>query len=261
MMRRILGFVALATLTALPVGARQHAGSYTPADVEAGARLYGTQCSVCHGTDGAAVATIDLRGGAFRRGSTDEELGRTITSGIPGTAMVPQTFSPQDLHALIAYLRSMRDFGSRAVTLGDPGKGAVLIEAKGCLDCHRVNARGSIFAADLSDIGTLRSAELLLRALTEPPAVVPAGRRFIRAVTTDGRAVTGRRLNEDTFTVQLLDEQGTLVSLVKPELKEYSVTRTFPLPAAKTALTPAERADLAAYLTTLTAARPRPGTR
>ena len=261
MIRRGLVFFALATLTALPLAARQHAGSYTAADVEAGARLYGAQCSNCHGGDGALVASVDLRRGVFRLGSTDEALGRTITNGIPGTAMVPQTFSAQDLHALIAYIRSMRDFGSRAVTLGDPEKGAALIEAKGCLACHRVNANGSIFAADLTDIGTLRSAELLLRALTEPPGVVPAGRRFIRAVTKDGRTVTGRRLNEDTFTVQLVDDRGTLVSLVKSELREYSVTRTFPLPAAKTALSPAERADLAAYLTTLTTAPSRPVTR
>ncbi len=254
MTRRGLVCFALAAWTALPLGARQHAGSYTPADIEAGARLYGTQCSTCHGADGAAVASVDLRTGVFRRGSTDEELGRTITTGIPGTAMVPQKFNAQDLHALIAYIRSMRDFGSKAVTLGDASTGAALVETKGCLNCHRVNARGSIFAADLSDIGTLRSAELLLRALTEPPAVVPAGRRFVRAVTKDGRAVSGRRLNEDTFTVQLLDEQGKLVSLVKSELREYTVTRNFPLPAAKTSLTPAERADLAAYLTTLTTA-------
>ncbi len=254
---RILVVLALAMLTALPLAARQHAGSYTAADVEAGARLYGTQCSTCHGADGAAVASVDLRTGVFRRGSTDEELGRTITTGIPGTAMVPQKFNAQDLHALIAYIRSMRDFGSKAVTLGDAAKGGALIETKGCLNCHRVSARGSIFAADLSDIGTLRSAELLLRALTEPPAVVPAGRRFIRAVTKDGRAVNGRRLNEDTFTVQLVDEQGKLVSLVKSELREYLVTRNFPLPAAKTSLTPAERADLAAYLTTLTTAPSR----
>lgn len=261
MTRRVFVFVALATLTALPLAARQHAGSYTAADVEAGARLYGTQCSTCHGADGTLVASVDLRRGVFRLGSTDDELGRTITNGIPATAMVPQKFSAPDLHALIAYIRSMRDFGSRAVTLGNPDNGAALIEAKGCLACHRVNARGSIFAADLTDIGALRSAELLLRALTEPPAVVPAGRRFIRAVTKDGRAVTGRRLNEDTFTVQIVDDTGTLVSLVKSELREYSVTRNFPLPAAKTALTPAERADLAAYLTTLTTAPSRPVTR
>ena len=261
MTRRVFASFALATLTAFPLAARQHAGSYTAADVEAGARLYGTQCSTCHGADGTLVASVDLRRGVFRLGSTDDELGRTITNGIPGTAMVPQKFNAQELHALIAYLRSMRDFGSRAVTLGDPDKGAALFEAKGCLGCHRVSARGSIFAADLSDIGTLRSAELLLRALTEPTGVVPAGRRFIRAVTTDGRTVTGRRVNEDTFTVQLIDERGTLVSLVKAELREYSVSRTFPLPAAKTTLAPAERADLAAYLTTLTTAPSRPVTR
>ena len=38
--------------------------------------------------------------------------------------------------------------------------------------------------------------------------------RPVRAVTRDGKVINGRRLNEDTYTVQLLDEQGERIVLM-----------------------------------------------
>lgn len=260
-----LGVRLLAAAAALAVtnslAAQQHAGTYTAADIENGARLYSAHCSSCHGTDGALVASVDLRRGTFRFGSSDEDLARTISRGITGTAMTPQTFSAAELHALVAYIRSMRDFGARAVPVGDPRTGETLFEQKGCLSCHRVRGRGALFSTDLSEIGAIRSTEALQRALTDPSDVVAPQRRFVRAVTSDGRAINGRRLNEDTFTVQLLDDQGRLVSLVKSELREYSTSRTSPRPAGKDTLTAEERAHLIAYLAGLKGIRTEPGTR
>jgi putative heme-binding domain-containing protein len=233
------------------LAAAQHAGSYTPADVENGARLFGQHCSTCHGADGDMVPTANLRKGEFRRGSSDEDLMRTISKGVPGTAMNGHNFNPSDLAALVAYLRSMRDFGSRPVAVGDGSTGRVLFEGKACLSCHRVNGQGSRLAADLSDVGAIRSSEALERALLDPTGIVPAGRRFVRAVTADGRVVQGRRLNEDTFTVQLIDDQGRLRSLTKSELREYTVSRTSPELPAKHALTAEDRAHVIAYLSQL----------
>jgi putative heme-binding domain-containing protein len=263
MLIRRARLLLLALMTAAPalsaidgrLAAQQHAGVYTAADIENGARLYGAQCSACHGADGALVAAVDLRRGVFRLGSSDEQLARTIAQGIPGTAMVPQKFTAAELHALVAYIRSMRDFGARAVAVGDPGTGATLFEQKGCFSCHRVKGKGSLFSVDLSEIGTVRSAEALQRALADTTNVVAPQRRFIRATTSDGRVVTGRRLNEDTFTVQLLDDDGRLVSLVKSELREYTVDKTSPRPTAKDKLTAEDRAHLTAYLAALKAAQ------
>ena len=231
--------------------AAQHAGTYTPADVENGARLFGQHCSTCHGADGDMVPTANLRKGEFRRGSSDEDLIRTISKGVPGTAMNGHNFNPADLGALVAYLRSMRDFGARPVAAGDGSTGRVLFEGKACLSCHRVNGQGSLMAADLSGVGAIRSAEALERALLDPTGIVPAGRRFVRAVTADGRVVQGRRLNEDTFTVQLMDDQGRLRSLTKSELRGYTVSRTSPELSAKHTLTAEERAHVIAYLSQL----------
>jgi putative heme-binding domain-containing protein len=219
--------------------------------VENGARLFGQHCSTCHGVDGDMVPTVNLRKGEFRLGSSDEALMRTISKGVPGTAMNGHNFNPSELGALIAYIRSMRDFGSRPAAAGDAPTGRVLVEGKQCLSCHRVNGQGSRFAADLSDIGAIRSSEALERALQDATGMVPAGRRFIRAVTADGRVVQGRRLNEDTFTVQLIDDQGRLESLTKSELREYTMSRKLPELSLKHALTAEERAHVIAYLTQL----------
>jgi putative heme-binding domain-containing protein len=242
---------ALAAATG-PLAAQQHAGAYTPADVENGARLFGMHCSTCHGVEGDMVPTVNLRKGVFRLGSSDEDLMRTISKGVPGTAMNAHNFNPSDLGALVAYIRSMRDFGSRPVAVGDARIGRLLFEGKGeCLSCHRVNGQGSRFAADLSEVGAIRSAEALQRALMDSSGAVQAGRRFVRAVTADGRVVNGRRLNEDTFTVQLIDDQGRLVSLTKSGLRDYAVSKTSPVLSSKYKLTAEDRAHLIAYLAEL----------
>ena len=75
--------------------------------------------------------------------------------------------------------------------------------------------------------------------------------RPVRAVTRDGTVINGRRLNEDTFTVQLVDDHERLVSLEKAELREYTILTTSPMPAYEQTLTDDERADLLAYLLTL----------
>jgi putative heme-binding domain-containing protein len=240
--------MAVVCCLAGPLAAQQHAGSYTQADIDSGARLYGAQCSACHGAEGTLVASVDLRRGQFTRGTTDEDLARTITRGVPGTAMPPNAFTAAELFSLVAYLRSMREFGARAVALGDPRSGQQLFEARGGPTCHRIDGKGSRFAADLSDIGAIRSGEALQLALTDASNTVAPGRRFVRAVTRDGRVVTGRRLNEDTYTVQILDDGERLVSLAKDTLRDYAVAKHSDRPAGKDRLSPEDRSHLVAYL-------------
>jgi len=60
-----------------------------------------------------------------------------------------------------------------------------------------------------------------------------------------------RRLNEDTYTVQLLDDQERLVSLTKADLREYTILTSSPMPSYKESLSADELADLVAYLLSL----------
>src|SRR5678816_3479183 len=100
------------------------------------------------------------------------------------------------------------------VKTGDAMRGRAVVEGKGdCTRCHRVGGQGSRIAPDLSDIGVARSAGSLLRSLTDPTSQMMPINRPVRIVTRDGRVINGRRLNEDTYTVQVTDQDGRLLSL------------------------------------------------
>jgi hypothetical protein len=75
--------------------------------------------------------------------------------------------------------------------------------------------------------------------------------RPIHVVTGDGRVIAGRRLNEDTYTVQLADEEGRLLSFAKSDLREYKILTTSPMPSYRDTLTQDEIADVFAYLLSL----------
>jgi len=70
-------------------------------------------------------------------------------------------------------------------------------------------------------------------------------------VTVDGKVITGRRLNEDTYTVQLIDEQERLLSLSKANLREFTVLKSTPMPSYKDKFSSQELADLESYLLSL----------
>ena len=73
----------------------------------------------------------------------------------------------------------------------------------------------------------------------------------MRAVLRNGKVITGRRLNEDTYSVQLIDDQEHLVSLDKADLREYTVLTTSSMPSYKDKLSAQEISDVVAYLLTL----------
>jgi putative heme-binding domain-containing protein len=229
---------------------------YAPSDIQGGSRIYTAQCAACHGPNGDNVVKVDLRSGKFSRVSSDDDLRKLITTGVSGTAMPPFKFDSSQLNMIVAYLRNMRDFnsnpGSHTVKLGEALRGQAVFEAKGqCITCHRVNGKGSRVGPDLSDIGGSRTAEVLERSLLDPNASILPGNRFVRAVTREGKTVRGRRLNEDSYTVQIIDEQERLVSLVKADLREYTVIKTSPMPSYKDTLSSDERVDVVAYLLSL----------
>jgi len=229
-----------------------HPGEYAPADIAYGSRLYDAQCTTCHGANGDGVGGVDLRSGKFRNAVTDQDLTRVVTTGIPGTGMQAFKFDPSEIAGIVAFLRNMNSFDRGSVKAGDAARGRAVFDGKGgCARCHRVGAQGSRVGPDLSDIGTMRSAGSLLRSLTDPTSQMMPINRPVRAVTRDGRVVNGRRLNEDTYTVQLIDDQEKLVSLSKSDLAEFTIATASPMPSFRDRLTPDELADVVAYLLAL----------
>ena len=251
-MRRETLIVWLAVLIAAPAWA-QH--GYTQAQVDNGGRLYQASCATCHGPKGDTVRGVALMSGKFSRATSDEELVKIILSGIPGTAMPPNTYSENEAGMIVAYLRSVGSAGG-LITTGDPARGKAAFDGKGrCQSCHGAGASGSRTAPSLADVGAVRTPAEIERSILDPSAELHPDFRTVRAITKSGDTITGRLLNQDTFSLQLLDSKERLRGLQKSELRESAILPTSPMPSAKGTLSAAEVADLVAYLSTMRGAR------
>lgn len=248
-----VGLCALVLLlTTFEQGLAQASGDhqYTSADIEAGSRVYAAECRLCHGANGDRVDGVDLQLGQFRRPLSDDDLRQVIRTGVSNARMPAFDLRQDELDGIVAYIRAGFDPSGVAVKVGDAARGQALFEgAGGCATCHRVAGRGPRTAPDLSDIGAIRTPAALQRVLLDPASGLLPINRPMRAVTRDGRTIRGRRLNEDTYTVQLIDSEERLVSLIKADLVEYEVSLT-PI-MSPTTLSSEEVADVIGYLLSL----------
>ena len=248
-MRALTVFVCSLFLVAgVPVLA-QHATAF---DVEDGGRAFASNCAGCHGPDGNLIAGIDLGSGLFRRPLSDAEIVGIILNGIPNTPMpaTPRMTEPQAVR-IVAYLRASAESARSASAAGDPARGRRIFEGKGeCADCHRVHGWGSRFGPDLSRIGLERRAAELELSLLDPEAEVQPTNRYYEVMTADGEKVTGRLLNHDTFTVQMLDADEQLRSFAKADLRRHGFIET-PMPSYRNELDAQEITDVVSYLVSL----------
>ena len=236
-----------------PVRAEQeHAGSYSQADIQVGLRLYSSTCTTCHGPNGDLVPGNDLRAGEFERAPSDPQLMGLIKNGIPGTAMPPGPYSDAELTGLVAYLRTMGELDPSDAVVGNVARGQALYNGKGdCSSCHRIGQSGSRLGPDLSDVGANRTAGLLETALVDPTGSMFPINRPVRVVTQAGAVYEGRRVNEDTYTVQLIDQNERLRSLEKSSISEFTVMDESPMPAYGVMFNSQELSDVVAYLLSL----------
>lgn len=237
-------FVPVA-LAQAPVGVP--GGAPPPPD---GEQLYKENCVECHGLEGADVPDVDLGHGRFRRATTDPELVGIVLRGIPNTAMPPNNFSEAQAAAIVAFLRAKAS--RAAASAGDAASGRAIFMGKGnCTSCHRAKGVGSRVAPDLSEIGRLRHSTDLERAIVDPDAMIVPSNRFVRLVMRDGATITGRLLNQDVFTVQLLDSKEQLRSLARVDLREFAFIDKSPMPSYRDKLSSQELTDLVSYLVSL----------
>jgi putative heme-binding domain-containing protein len=219
--------------------------------VNEGRIAYVSVCANCHGPDGDQIKGIDFSHGQFRRPYSDAQLKEIIRGGLPGTPMPATNMSDSQATRIVEYLRSLSaTFRADPIT-GDASRGEGLFGGKGaCVSCHAVNGSGSVVGPDLSTIGSLRRGIELAESIVDPRKEVLPENRFYRVVTHDGQTATGRLLNQDTFTLQLLDTAGHLRSFDRATLREQGFTDT-PMPSYKDKLAPQEIADIVSYLSSL----------
>jgi putative heme-binding domain-containing protein len=247
----LLPIVAAALLFDSVVALAAQQTRYLPAEAEAGGRVYTSTCTGCHGPDGDGVAGINFSQGKFRRAGSDDDLVRIIVRGIPGTPMAPTGMSEGQAGTVVAYLRSMTA-GGDAPGGGDAARGKTIVDGKGqCLTCHSVGVTGGHAGPALSDIGLQRRSVELMQSLVSPGVEVRPENRAVRVVLKDGKTLTGRFLNQDTFSIQLIDSTDQLRSVDKSTIRESSLLTTSAMPSYRDRLGAQELADVVSYLSTL----------
>ena len=240
--RSVTAAAALLGCAAAPVSA-QHAF-----EEEDGASIYASACAECHGDNGDVIEGIDLGRGRFGRPYTDHELASLIMNGIPDTAMRPAELDEEEIEELVLFLRDNARPREEPRLAGDIARGEALFRGRGeCTDCHRIDGWGGRIGPDLSRIGRSRRTSDLLASLLDPALEVRPNNRFYRVLTSDGEEVSGRLLNHDSFTVQLLDLDERLRSFAKADLREQGFVETL-MPSYRDKLSEQEIADLVAYL-------------
>jgi len=220
-------------------------------DPEQGRKLWSANCAVCHGPEGKGGRGPDLTTGRFRHGGTDDDVYRALRNGISGTEMPGFSLTGVESMQLLAFVRALGRAAMPPPPEGDAARGRALFAGGQCTSCHRVDGTGSRIGPDLSDVGARLPPSDLLASLLRPDERVLPANWYVRVVTRDGRTITGRRLNEDTYSVQLIDAQDRLVSLVKQDLKEYQLIKKSPMPSYEGKLTREQLGDLVAYLASL----------
>jgi len=212
-------------------------------------RVFDANCAGCHGPEGVGGKGPVLAVPKLPRARTNEELAGVIVGGIPGTLM-PASWhlGEEGVTLAVAYVRKLGAGATPPKVEGDAAKGQALFMGKGgCTNCHNVG-----YGPDLSSIGSRRTAASLRESITEPAAEVLEDFLPVRIVTREGKMAQGIRVNEDSFTIQLIEPSGRFSSFRKDSLSKLDKrVGESPMPSYKTVFSENELRDVVAYLSSL----------
>ena len=223
------------------------------ADLLRGEKLFQVHCALCHGPKGEGSRGPALATAKLSRAPDDAALLKILEDGIRGTEMPGAgAMSDREMRQTAAYVRSLGRVALKPVP-GDAARGADIYRGKGnCAGCHSIHGEGGVAGPDLSGIGESRSAAYLRESIVNPGAAVPEGYLLVTATPASGQPVTGVRVNEDSFSIQIRDSTGRSYSFWKKDLAQVErQPGKSPMPSYQGQLADAELTDLVAYLASL----------
>jgi cytochrome c oxidase cbb3-type subunit 3 len=227
-----------------------------------------SNCAFCHGLGARGGGRgPDLTRTQKRHGNSDADLFRTINEGVPGTAMPPNGATQQgvgmteaEIWQVIAYIRSVQ-VKAPAQPLGDPAHGkALFFGDAACYTCHMVEGKGGRLGPDLTTTGSARSMDYLVDSVRNPSRRLAQGiseamKEFsqeyetVKVETADGQKFVGVVLNEDHFTVQMMDLREQLHLFEKDQLRSFEKSRESLMPVYdKKLLSDKDLQDVLAFL-------------
>jgi cytochrome c oxidase cbb3-type subunit III len=228
-------------------------------------------CAFCHGLGARGGGRgPDLTRAHKRHGDSDIDLFNTISNGVPGTAMPANGTTGQgvgmtneELWQVITYLRSV-EVKAPAKPLGDSAHGKQLFYGDAnCSGCHMIQGKGGRLGPNLTSVGGIRTPEYIIDSVRNPSrrlaqGLLEATKEFpqeyetVTVITSDGKEIKGVALNEDSFSVQLMDPAEHIYSFEKNQLRSFIKSRTSMMPAYdSTLLSDKDLQDIVAYLLSL----------
>ena len=151
--------------------------------------------------------------------------------------------------------RAQNNPTSASSTGGDAAAGRTVFNGNGgCLSCHRVGARGAVTGPNLSNLAARLTPEAIRRQLTEPSTTIDPKNRLTELVLADGKTQQGRLLNQDPFSLQMLNTGGELVAYQRSQIREIRAVDPPKMPSFRNILTDEQINNLVAYLSTLRSA-------
>jgi putative heme-binding domain-containing protein len=115
-----------------------------------------------------------------------------------------------------------------------------------------VGGEGGRIGPALDRIASRRSGEFIMESILQPSKEIAPEYEAVVVAAKDGHVITGLRVNETNFSIQILEENGRFHSLLKRDLDEVKVLKKSLMPEnLAEVLTIKDLHDLFAYLMTL----------
>ncbi|MDR3620866.1 MAG: HEAT repeat domain-containing protein [Paludisphaera borealis] len=138
---------------------------------------------------------------------------------------------------------------------GSPESGrALFADLKGlaCIKCHAVGKEGGAVGPELSSVGAKYPRDEIIASVLFPSAKISSGFESIVLALADGRVLTGVVKNETPEAVEIQDVDAHLIRVEKEEIEDRKRSDVSIMPPGLAeGISPADFADLIAYLETL----------
>jgi putative membrane-bound dehydrogenase-like protein len=137
-------------------------------------------------------------------------------------------------------------------TKGNADRGLALFTSQSCRACHTVADGQTPKGPHLLDIGKRYSLAELVESILKPGAKIAQGYEAYTFAMADGRVVSGFIVSEGAAAVQVRESSGVLRELKRADIAERRRLESSAMPEGIAGnLTPAQLADLVAYLQSL----------
>lgn len=238
---------------------------------KAGGYEFRINCALCHGLGAHGGGRgPDLTRAVKKHTHSDADMFQVISNGIPGTAMPANGTNGQgvgmtdrEIWQIIAYIRS-QEVKAPSKPVGNVAHGKELFYGDAnCSLCHMIEGKGGRLGPELTGVGGSRTPAAIIDSvrnpsrrlawgLTEATKEFPQEYESVSVVTADGKEIKGVTLNEDNFSVQIMDTSDQIHLLEKDKLKSFQKTRQSAMPTyGADLLSDKDLNDIVAYLSSL----------